>query len=439
MWLLALAISWKAARWRVGGLPASLPAMSKPTTPESRWRRASSAISLGVGGVAHGGGQRADGDRPAGAAEPEALEHRLDDLVERQAAVDVQLGGEADLGVDDAVVRQVLGALGRHPHERVLGLHDPDRVLERLEVEVEVVAVGALREPLGQLVDVGGGEGVAGVSCELDDRRRAEAAVEVVVQQHLGSPPDLVEGGCSHAPGYRPPGIQRMVAGDGGAGDARAPAPSGVDAPTDGRGSGRRAGGRGRDGGARGGTGRRAGPRSVAGWSTTEGTDGRVYIADDQGRALQFHGFNVKTGDPATDASDQLLADAAARGMDHMRLVVFWDHLEPAQGEFDEAYLDEVVAAMDRAERHGILVILDMHQDVFGEAFGSRGVPAWATRTDGLAYVPQDVWFLNYLQPAVQAAFEHLYEDPDLRQAQIDAWLHVVERVQDHPRCSGTT
>ena len=74
-----------------------------------------------------------------------------------------------------------------------------------------------------------------------------------------------------------------------------------------------------------------------------------------------------------------------------------------------------------------------MHQDVFGEAFGSRGVPAWATRTDGLAYVPQDVWFLNYLQPAVQAAFEHLYEDPDLRQAQIDAWLHVVERVQDHP------
>ncbi len=178
-------------------------------------------------------------------------------------------------------------------------------------------------------------------------------------------------------------------------------------------------------------------PGPVAGWSTTEGTDGRVYIADEQGRALQFHGFNVKTGDPATDASDQLLADAAARGMDHMRLVVFWDHLEPAQGEFDEAYLDEIVAAMDRAERHGILVILDMHQDVFGEAFGSRGVPAWATRTDGLPYVPQDVWFLNYLQPAVQAAFEHLYEDPDLRQAQIDAWLHVVERVQDHPALFG--
>jgi endoglycosylceramidase len=178
-------------------------------------------------------------------------------------------------------------------------------------------------------------------------------------------------------------------------------------------------------------------PGPVAGWSTTEGTDGRIYIADQRGRALQFHGFNVKTGDPATDASDQLLADAAARGMDHMRLVVFWDHLEPTQGTFDEAYLEEIVAAMDRAQRHGILVILDMHQDVFGEAFGSRGVPAWATRTDGQAYVPQPVWFLNYLQPAVQAAFEHLYEDPDLRQAQIDAWLHVVERVRDHPALFG--
>ena len=33
--------------------------------------------------------------------------------------LEVQLGGEADLGVDDAVVGQVLGALGRHPHDGV--------------------------------------------------------------------------------------------------------------------------------------------------------------------------------------------------------------------------------------------------------------------------------------------------------------------------------
>lgn len=177
-------------------------------------------------------------------------------------------------------------------------------------------------------------------------------------------------------------------------------------------------------------------PGPVAGWSTTEGTDGRVYIADEQGRALQFHGFNVKTPDPAA-ASDALLADAAARGMDHMRLSFYWNLLEPQQGAWDEAYLDAVAAAMDRAAAHGILVIVDMHQDVFGEAFGDRGIPAWATRTDGEPFVPQEVWFLNYLQPAVQAAWEHLYEDVDLRQAQIDAWLHVVDRVRGHPALLG--
>ena len=39
------AISWNASRWRVGGIARLRPAMSKPTTPASRWRTASSAIS----------------------------------------------------------------------------------------------------------------------------------------------------------------------------------------------------------------------------------------------------------------------------------------------------------------------------------------------------------------------------------------------------------
>ncbi len=177
-------------------------------------------------------------------------------------------------------------------------------------------------------------------------------------------------------------------------------------------------------------------PGPVAAWSTSVGTDGRVYIADDDGRARQFHGFNIKTDDPAA-VTDDLLAAAAERGLDHLRLSVYWDALEPTEGNFDEAYLDEVVAALDRAEDHGILVIVDMHQDVFGPAFGSRGIPAWATRTDGLPFVAQPVWLLNYLQPAVQAAWEHLYEDADLRGYQIRVWTHVVERVADHPALLG--
>jgi len=178
-------------------------------------------------------------------------------------------------------------------------------------------------------------------------------------------------------------------------------------------------------------------PGPVAGWGTTTGTDGRVYIADADGRALQFHGFNIKTAAPATDATDELLALAASRGMDHLRLGWFWQHLEPEQDRFDETFVQQLVTVLDRAERHGLLVILDMHQDVYGEAFESQGIPAWATRTEGLPFERQESWLLDYLQPSVQAAFDHLYDDEDLRQQQIDAWLHVVEAVKDHPALLG--
>ncbi|MCX7620928.1 MAG: cellulase family glycosylhydrolase [Acidimicrobiales bacterium] len=177
-------------------------------------------------------------------------------------------------------------------------------------------------------------------------------------------------------------------------------------------------------------------PGPVSGWSTTIGTDGRVYLADAQGRARQFHGANHKTTDPDT-LTDELLADAAERGLDHIRLSIYWDALEPVDDVFDDVYLDRFIAAMDRAAAHGLLVIIDMHQDVYGPAFGSRGIPEWATRTDGVPFVPQSVWLLNYLQPAVQNAFEHLYEDGDLRADQMQVWLHVVDRVKGHPALLG--
>ena len=142
----------------------------------------------------------------------------------------------------------------------------------------------------------------------------------------------------------------------------------------------------------------------VADWGTVTGTDGRVYIADANGRALQFHGFNRKTQDP-DDVTDALLDQAAERGLDHLRLTVFWQDIEPTQGNYDQAYLDKVVAAIERCASHGIRVILDMHQDVYGQAFNSVGAPDWATRSDGLPYTPQASWLLDYLQPAVQAAF----------------------------------
>jgi endoglycosylceramidase len=175
----------------------------------------------------------------------------------------------------------------------------------------------------------------------------------------------------------------------------------------------------------------------VAAMSTTTGADGQTYLADGDGRALQLRGANIKTTDPAADADTQALDDLADRGFDLLRLSVYWHLLEPTKGEYDEAYLDEIQEALDRAQERGINVILSFHQDVFGPAFGNDGIPEWATRTDDAPFEKQDMWFMNYLQPAVQNAWEHLYEDDDLRQAQADAWALVAERFGDHPATLG--
>lgn len=175
----------------------------------------------------------------------------------------------------------------------------------------------------------------------------------------------------------------------------------------------------------------------VASLTTTTGTDGRVYLADGDGRALQMRGFNIKTRHPLDDASEQALDDGLARGFNLLRLSVYWHLLEPEQGQYDEAYLAQFETVLDRAGARGISVILSFHQDVFGPAFGDAGIPEWATRTDGLPFQPHDLWFLNYLEPAVQAAFEHLYEDQDLRDAQAAAWALVAARYGDHPAVIG--
>ncbi len=142
---------------------------------------------------AHGGEQRVHRDPAALAALAEPLEHGLDDLVEAQTAFGVQLGGEPDLGVGHPVGGQVLGALGGHPAQRVRGLHDPDRVPERVQVDLQVTAVRALGQPLGQVLYVVAGQvPVPRLRRQLEDGLRAQATVQVIVQQDLRHGPDLV-------------------------------------------------------------------------------------------------------------------------------------------------------------------------------------------------------------------------------------------------------
>ncbi|WP_423247665.1 glycoside hydrolase family 5 protein [Streptomyces achmelvichensis] len=184
----------------------------------------------------------------------------------------------------------------------------------------------------------------------------------------------------------------------------------------------------------------------AAGVSATAGAAGPRGIPallDDRGRTLTLRGWNVEDkagrGDQALKAiTEKHFRDLRANGFNFARLLVFWDDLEPRRGHYSAAYLRRIERVLDWARAHDIQVLIDAHQDVFGPAFGHRGIPAWATRTDGLPFTPHpDDWFAEYFEPAVQRAFTHLYEDDDLRRAQAQMWRVLAGRLGDHPAVFG--
>ena len=142
-----------ASRWRVGGNPASAPAMSKPATPRSRQAIASSAISTRPGLVPHRGQQLADDDPAAAGGHPlvEALLDRRDDLVERQAAA--RRAARARSAPRRRRRRRRPGprrTRGRPASMRRPGLHHGDGVVEGLEVAHQRAGVGRLGEPAAE-------------------------------------------------------------------------------------------------------------------------------------------------------------------------------------------------------------------------------------------------------------------------------------------------
>jgi hypothetical protein len=67
-------------------------------------------------------------------------------------------------------------------------LEDATGVFERFEIQREAQAVGASANPLLEVTDIGCRElGVSLFSGELNDGGRAKAAIEVVMQQNLGT------------------------------------------------------------------------------------------------------------------------------------------------------------------------------------------------------------------------------------------------------------
>jgi hypothetical protein len=153
--------------------------------------------------VPHRGQQRADPDLVTlrgrlGTAVPEPGVHGVHHGVQAQTALQVLLRRVPDLRIDDAVGGEVQRALPGDPVQSFLGLHDRDRVRERLQVAFERPGVGRGDEPIPQPRRVGLGQFVPDRGGELHDRGRPQPTVEVVVQQGLRGFDDVGVGDGDH-------------------------------------------------------------------------------------------------------------------------------------------------------------------------------------------------------------------------------------------------
>jgi endoglycosylceramidase len=171
------------------------------------------------------------------------------------------------------------------------------------------------------------------------------------------------------------------------------------------------------------------------------------FIKDDQGRLLILHGVNVINAakhDPlrvGDTTREDFLRISRQWGFNAVRLLIFWDGIEPQKGRYDQAYLQRVRQRLNWCAEAGLFVILDMHQDLYSIQFSGDGAPEWAIQDDDQPYEQQTPWELNYLQPAVKAAINNFWIPekgyPELQDHFVNATLKAVDTLADHPSVIG--
>lgn len=177
-------------------------------------------------------------------------------------------------------------------------------------------------------------------------------------------------------------------------------------------------------------------------------------LVDTLGRKVILRGVNVggrskmppylpveiPDGADLRPALDGIMNSVKKIGANGIRLVMSWEALESTRGSYDTSYLDRYRAMLDAADRAGLSVIIDYHQDVFQAAFCGDGFPEWA-----LFDIPHGpprydcgalLWSIPYFNPTseVSRAFDGLWDNREgLLDSFVAMWSKVAREFGKHP------
>lgn len=163
------------------------------------------------------------------------------------------------------------------------------------------------------------------------------------------------------------------------------------------------------------------------------------WLVDRQGRVVILHGVNavwkLAPYVPPDSVHGFSAADAdwlSAHGFNAVRLGVLFAGVMPHQGLIDPDYLEKIDRVVKLLASRKIYVMLDFHQDLYGDAYRGEGFPAWTLRPARFDEVLQAGFPLGYVTPRVSRAFDVLWNNVDnIYDDFRDAWVAVAQRWKD--------
>ena len=199
---------------------------------------------------------------------------------------------------------------------------------------------------------------------------------------------------------------------------------------------------------------------------------GGAGLVDQDGRSVLVHGVDLVYKIPPYEVEvngtgpNVLTPHEAQRmaqlGFDVVRLGIIWKGLEPGTDPIDDpsictpgkprsagpdqfdakvfdGYVSRLESTVSMLARYGISSLIDMHQDVYNEAFGGEGAPNWAVCTDGISPRPHlntENWSVNYTDPGVDQAYGHFWANDVVGnlQGEFDSvWARIAARFRGNP------